>query len=626
MKAIRKQITDYLLKPPYDGVVWLAWIYVVFACLYAGGGPFKGDLVWFDDRVRLVQIFDWLNGQPWYDRTITRANAPEGFHTIWSRVVDLPVAGIIAALQGFLGQMHAAMVASTIVPLIETLLLFFAASYFAAPLVGNKYAKLVTLFVVFGSCINPEEFTLAGFQVGMVGHHSWYVLLTLTLFGSLARLLVASGLREIVVGGLAIGGLLMVGIEGLPLIAGGLGLLALIGGLQNRKELVFDGLRVAALGSLIGLLLLPLNQPPSKIFAVSFAEPSILGPILLLAATLFLAGQYLVVRRFGSAMHISLGLAALWGTLIAACLIYFFPQLLDGAATALSPEERKLAADEHHEAMTIFHLAQNNLDYIRMILPPVLATFFALYKLENTKNENKKALCIFYLGLVILTFVLCSIFSRYFHYLGLSTSPWLLLILLTACDKIGRDHYYALKCFAVYFAIGPLWLWLVPAANYNLPFGSSVLLYPSRLQTEPEHCDTNSFTDFINLRYGPDKTIIVPMYKSDRFLLHTKLKIFFLANFPSGNKFIDAKAFYETGSPDVARNIVRNHGIDLAAVCTKAYLVSDHSTVTNQLLKNHMSLGQLLVTGQHPDWLKPVDVAAKTPWLLFEVDRAKLAP
>ena len=624
MTKLRHDLSSWLLKSPHDGVIWLAWIYVVGVCLYSGGGPFAGDLVWFDDRVRLVQIFNWLNGAGWYDRTIMRANLPEGFHTIWSRVVDLPAAGIIAAFQSFVGQMRAGMIAAIIIPLIETLLLFFAASYFAEPLVGKSKAKLVTLFVLFGSCINPEAFTLAGFQVGMLSHHSWYVLLTLTLLGSLGRLLIESNTGYVVAAGASIGGLLMVGIEGLPLIAGSYAFIAIIGWLQNRQRLIFDAFRSVWFGSVLGFLLLPLNQPAGNLLHPSFAEPSITGPTLVLGGAFFLAAQFYILKFSGSKKYVALSFIALAGALTAAFLIKLFPQLLDGAAAALSPEERKLAADEHQEAMTIYHLARNTMDYVRMIVPPLLALAFGLHQLRNPQTTTERSLTLFYLGLLILTFGMASIFSRYFHYLSLATSPWLLLICITAAGSMARDEYYAIKNFVLYFLIGPLWLWLVPAANFNMAFGTSVLMYPAKLQTEPQHCDTHTITNYLDLRYGNDKTIIVPMYKSDHFLLHTKMNIFFLANFPSQNKFMDAKAFYETGDIDEAKRIVTDHHIDLAAVCTQAYLVSTKSTLTNQLLKGHMSFGQMLVTGQVPDWLKPVDTPVSTRWLIFEVDKDKL--
>lgn len=616
---LRHDLSNLFLKPPYDGVVWLAWLYVVFACFFAGGGPFAGDLVWFDDRVRLVQIFDWLNGQDWYDRTITRVNAPEGFHSIWSRVVDLPAAGIIAALQSFTGQMRAGMITSIIVPLAETLLLFFVAAYMAEPLAGKGKAKLVTLFVLFGSCINPESFTLAGFHPGMLSHHSWYVLLTLMLFGAIGRLLVESNPKHIATAILAIGGLLMVGIEGLPLIAGVCAWVSIIGWAQNRPKLAFDMLRATGSGAALGLLLLPLNQPFDKWLMVSFAEPSILGPILLGTTALFFAGQFAILRVFGARKYLSLALVAALAGSLAALLTHFFPQFLAGGAAALSPEERQLAAAEHTEAQSLFHVAINAVDYARMVVPPFIATLFGIYKIRNAKTADMRGLYAFYLGLVIISFGMASLYSRYFHYAGLATAPWLLLLWLTLAKKIKRDEHYALKNFLLYISLGPLWLWLIPAANFNHNFGSHVLLFPAKLQLEPQRCDTTTMTDFLNRRYGDDKTIIVPMYRSDRFLLHTKLKIFFLANFPSQNKFIEARDFYETYDPENAHDIVTRHNVDLVAFCPQSPSLANPSPLTKQLLQGHMRFGQRLVTGQAPGWLKPVVIDAPTPWVLFEV-------
>ena len=235
------------------------------------------------------------------------------------------------------------------------------------------------------------------------------------------------------------------------------------------------------------------------------------------------------------------------------------------------------------------------------------------------ENAERRGLYAFYLGLVVITFGMASIYSRFFHYAGLMAAPWLLLLWLTAAQKIAHDEFYALKNFLAYVALGPLWLWLVPAANFNHNFGSHVLLFPAKLQLEPQRCDVATISDFLGRRYGDDKTIIVPMYRSDRFLLHTKLKIFFLANFPSQNKFIEARDFYETYDPEKAHDIVARHKIDLVAFCPQSPSLANPSPLAKQLLQGHMRFGQRLVTGQAPDWLKPVAIDAPTPWFLFEV-------
>src|SRR3546814_15625540 len=48
-----------------------------------------------DDNLRLQQVRDWLGGQGWFDLRQHRMLPPEGADIHWSRLVDLPLAGLI---------------------------------------------------------------------------------------------------------------------------------------------------------------------------------------------------------------------------------------------------------------------------------------------------------------------------------------------------------------------------------------------------------------------------------------------------------------------------------------------------------------------------------------------------
>ncbi len=90
---------------------------IVVACAMAW---FESGRVgtWFydpDDALRLVMVRDWLAGQPWGDVWQHRLQ-PGGTQMHWSRVDDLPVAGVIVALRGWLGQDGAERVAMTLWP------------------------------------------------------------------------------------------------------------------------------------------------------------------------------------------------------------------------------------------------------------------------------------------------------------------------------------------------------------------------------------------------------------------------------------------------------------------------------------------------------------------------------
>jgi hypothetical protein len=53
-----------------------------------------------DDALRLQQVRDWLGGQGWFDLTQHRLDPLHGGVPMhWSRLVDLPLAGVMLALR-----------------------------------------------------------------------------------------------------------------------------------------------------------------------------------------------------------------------------------------------------------------------------------------------------------------------------------------------------------------------------------------------------------------------------------------------------------------------------------------------------------------------------------------------
>src|SRR4029453_8251528 len=86
----------------------LAWALLATAFLLvatlSGPGPSLSD--WLgdpDDAVRLISVRELLAGAPWFDTTLPRIGAPEPLFSHWSRLIDLPLAGLIRAFMPFLG-------------------------------------------------------------------------------------------------------------------------------------------------------------------------------------------------------------------------------------------------------------------------------------------------------------------------------------------------------------------------------------------------------------------------------------------------------------------------------------------------------------------------------------------
>jgi hypothetical protein len=78
-----------------------------------------------DDNMRMMQVRGLLHGQGWFDLRQHRMNPPFGANIHWSRLVDLPIAGLILGLRPLLGGPAAERWAGAIAPLLPDLLLLF---------------------------------------------------------------------------------------------------------------------------------------------------------------------------------------------------------------------------------------------------------------------------------------------------------------------------------------------------------------------------------------------------------------------------------------------------------------------------------------------------------------------
>jgi hypothetical protein len=188
-----------------------------------------------DDLMRLQQVRDWLNGQPWAD--VAQHRLAGGLPMHWTRAGDLGPAGLIAG-----GMPEAAAVA--LWPLV-----LFAAALFLTVRVARAAggAAAVLPAAVIAAMAYPASTV---FAPGRIDHHG--LQLVLLLAATLALVGRASVVRG-ALAGLAAAGSLVVGLELVPLV-GVLGLVAAadwVAGRRGARALLagFGG------GALTGLLL-----------------------------------------------------------------------------------------------------------------------------------------------------------------------------------------------------------------------------------------------------------------------------------------------------------------------------------------------------------------------------------
>jgi uncharacterized membrane protein YhaH (DUF805 family) len=161
-----------LVERHWKAIVVAAWlvfcgwyIFTKLAQIHAFG---LGDT---DDNMRIMQVRGLLHGQDWYDLRQYRMNPPAGANIHWSRLVDLPIAGLILGLRPFLGGPKAELWAVAIAPLLPYLLLLFSLALTARRLIDPRAWPLALLALVFAGSTNGM------FMPERIDHHGWQLAL-----------------------------------------------------------------------------------------------------------------------------------------------------------------------------------------------------------------------------------------------------------------------------------------------------------------------------------------------------------------------------------------------------------------------------------------------------------------
>ena len=153
-------------------LVVLVWVLVCASFLFQKWS----DIRFFrlpdtDDNMRMMQVRALLHGQGWYDLRNYRMNPPFGANIHWSRLVDLPIAGLILGLRPFLGGPGAERWAVAIAPLLPYLLLLFSLALTARRLIHPLAYPLALLAIFFAGSTNGM------FMPERIDHHGWQLAL-----------------------------------------------------------------------------------------------------------------------------------------------------------------------------------------------------------------------------------------------------------------------------------------------------------------------------------------------------------------------------------------------------------------------------------------------------------------
>jgi len=358
-------------------IVVIAWLLIAATYLdrYAAAIHYLslGDT---DDNMRYLQVRDWLNGQSWWDLRQYRLDPPGGADIHWSRLVDLPIAGLMLFFRLFTHADRADELALGVAPLLPLLVLMLALAFLARRLApeGRGHSWIAAMLLPLGASMG-----LSMFMPLRVDHHGWQLALTAT---TLAGLVDRKWWRGGIVAGVSSAASVVIGMEMMVYLAGAGALVALR---WIFKEGAARRLRPYALSlggtTALGYALFASN---ANRLPVCDALSPVWTSILVLAAGVLLAITYLPLKgwpqRFAA--------AAVGGLIIGGFALAAWPQCMLGGAYQISPELERSWLVYIREAKPIYVQATSS--WVPMIALPATGLLCALAGCWVARRESER--------------------------------------------------------------------------------------------------------------------------------------------------------------------------------------------------------------------------------------------
>ena len=124
-----------------------------------------------DDNLRMSQVRALLGGQDWFDLRQYRLNAPAGADIHWSRLVDIPLVGLILLFRPLLGGADAERIAVAVAPMLPFLLLLVALALTSRRLLDRRAYPLAFIALFYANS------ALGMFMPTRIDHHGWQLAL-----------------------------------------------------------------------------------------------------------------------------------------------------------------------------------------------------------------------------------------------------------------------------------------------------------------------------------------------------------------------------------------------------------------------------------------------------------------
>lgn len=545
-----------------------------------------------DDNLRISQVRALLAGQDWFD---LRQYRLEGSNIHWSRLVDIPLAGLILLLRPFLGGAEAERWAVAIAPMLPLLLLLFSLALTARRLVDPKAFVLAFAALFFaGSTSNM-------FMPLRIDHHGWQLaLLALGVSGLADQKRARGGATT----GIATALSLSVGLEMMIYfaIAGAAQVLFWIDDRDERRRLAAYAGTLAG-GTALGFLVFASyanRQAVCDALSPVWLSDALFGGALLFGLALLSPEDW--KRR--------LALAALAGVAVAAFHALMWPNCLS-RLEGVSPEVERLWLSHVKEARPVYRHGWQTATMI-LGLPVTGLIGWGLLAWRNRVNRAllRRTLAVAVPGVAATVLLLWQTrtgpAAQMMGIIGAIAIVWIV------APRLAGSRHMLVRVFGL-------------AGIIVFGLGAAVPLvidqFPAKKQTAREKAiaKANRMCAFLPsyrpVARLPKGLVFTFVDFGPRLITLTHHRGVTGPYHRNGEQIGDVMRAFR-GSPEQARAILAKYQADYLMICPNS------STTTIFRAEAPKGFYVQLANGQVPSWLAPIDLGKDSPFRMWRVTKA----
>jgi hypothetical protein len=598
--------------PPFRGLGVWAWLFVAWCFLMNLSGPlYNGLYADSDDMMHLVRAMDLLGGQGWFDPVMYRLAPPQGTEMHFSRILDVPLALLMAPIHWLSGSWSlAGRVAAIVWPMFLLPFYFKSVRSLASFFMTAEWAGLTAVFTLLATPV------LFQFSPGRVDHHAPVLLLFGVVFAGILRWMEKPQSPKLAVWiGFGFALMLALALESLPwvfLLFGWCVLWLMIKGqayarsavVMSASFLLGTGGCLLALTGADNVLRLSLDSYSG--FYLFLAGVTALWMVAVAVASLSSS----VVVRFLVGIGVGAGLSFL--------LFWFIPAFALGPLGGVPPRIYELIFAHISEGIPLVQYIVTDPRNLVTALYPLLGVAVCYYFIRKSDQKSMPRWTLLFLlllaanGLMLfyqLRFVVMASFLGIVPMTAMGKELWLKI------NASASVHRKKLTKGIALTILGPLLAVFAPAFVEGRPLIAGTVFFPTQ-RARTDHC--------LNMVVGQllsdpswlgskQHTIMNTISEGSPLLLMTPHAVMAAPYHRNALGIESSLDFFSATDDEQAKDILYRTGADLVVMCASV------PSIYRSKEQDKLSLAQRLAAGQVPVWLSPVPFPFLERALIFQL-------